>query len=351
MSRNHYFFIATLLLLVISCKSDTTVKTDHHFFTGSTMGTTYNVTYESSDYTPYSLKRILNLELKILNDGLSTYQEDAVISMFNEYGDITLDTNDVAQLHFYRVYKAAKKMYDLSDGDFDPTVMPLVNHWGFGYEKKDRSAASLNKNIDSIRAIVSMTLVDEFEMNDRIVISKKRNATELDFSAIAKGYAVDIIAKKLLDMGITNFLVDIGGELVAHGKNKKNKFWTVGINRPVENVAVNQADIFVQLDHVAMASSGNYRNFYEVDGKKYSHTINPKTGYPERSNLLGVSVITKDCMTADALSTSCMVKGLAKAKTFIEQIPDAEACFIYNQNDSLMTAYSSGFSQYLTLIN
>jgi len=315
------------------------------------MGTTYNVTYESAEYSPYSLKRILGLELKILNDGLSTYQDDAVISMFNKYGDITLDTNDVAQLHFYKVFKAAMKMYELSAGDFDATVMPLVNHWGFGYEEKDRSSASLNKNIDSIRAIVSMTLVDEFEMNDRIVISKKRNATELDFSAIAKGYAVDILAQKLLDMGITNFLIDIGGELVARGKNKKDKLWTVGINRPVEDVAVNQADIFVQLDHVAMASSGNYRNFYEVDGKKYSHTINPKTGYPERSNLLGVSIITKDCMIADALATSCMVKGLAKAKIFIEQIPDAEACFIYNENDKLKTVYSSGFSQYLTLIN
>jgi len=201
------------------------------------------------------------------------------------------------------------------------------------------------------RAIVSMELVDEFKIEDDIIISKKRNGTELDFSAIAKGYAVDVLAEKLESMGIQNFLIDIGGEMVARGVNKKSNIWTVGINRPMENALTNEADIFVKLENVALASSGNYRNFYEVDGKKYSHTINPKTGYPERSNLLGVSVITDQCMHADAIATTCLVKGLAAAKEFIEEIPNAEACFIYNKNGQLATDYSSKFSQYITLLN
>jgi len=338
------------LLLLLSCKEEKVIDA-YVLLTGSTMGTSYKVTCKSNGIPSDSLQKVIKRELKLLNDGLSTYQEDAVISMFNEYGDITLDTTKTAQLHFYRVYKSARRYYNISDFDFDPTVMPLVNHWGFGYEKVDRTNARSGSGIANIKADVSMSLIDEFNLDGKIIISKKRKGTELDFSAIAKGYGVDIVAQKLFSLGIEDYLVDIGGEMVARGKNKKNKLWTIGINRPLEDATLSQADIFVQLDNVAMASSGNYRNFYEVDGKKYSHTINPKTGYPERSNLLGVSIISKDCMDADAIATTCMVKGLDEAKKFIDVLPHAEGCFIYNENDSLATYYSSGFSKYLTLLN
>ena len=171
----------------------------------------------------------------------------------------------------------------------------------------------------------------------------------LDCSAVAKGYAVDVIAQYLEKKGITNYMVDIGGEVVVKGKNPKEKSWRIGINKPVDDsLSVNQdIQTILELSDIAIATSGNYRNFYYKGGKKYAHTIDPRTGYPVQHSILSSTVVAKNCMTADALATSFMVMGLEEAKVFTQTHQDIEAYFIYSdESGQLQTFFTEGMKKY-----
>jgi thiamine biosynthesis lipoprotein len=341
------FFVA---LLQSSCKNESSIATsDYVAMSGKTMGTYYRITYRDTLIHPPVMQEDIEDLLAELNDGLSTYIDNSIISLFNSYNDVPLELNKAPHIHFYKVYKRAQEIYAQSEGDFDPTVMPLVNFYGFGYTQKKKLKQLDSMVVRDILKSVSMDLVKEFEIEDKIIVSKSDVDTEMDFSAIAKGYAADVLGNYFSEKGIDDYLVDIGGEIVASGLSPKSKKWSIAISRPEENARPNEADILVSLSDVAMASSGNYRNFYEVDGKKYSHTINPKTGFPERSKLLGVSVIAANCMDADAYATACMVKGLEGSKAFIESLSGVEACLIYNKDNELQVLFSSGFGRYLLL--
>lgn len=283
------------------------------------MGSYYKVTY--FDPQGRNLQSSIDSFLTVFNNSTSTYIPTSTLSTFNK--GIELTTNNAFLLP---LLKASQQIYQETDGHFDPTVMPLVNHWGFGYEqKKEVSQAS----VDSLLNLIGFDKMSFQSLEpSQYSIKKANKAMQLDFSAIAKGYGVDLMGELLEKRGISAYLIDIGGEMRAKGKKPNGQAWKVAIAKPVENSAQQQAGLF--LNNKALASSGNYRNFYVKDGKKVVHTINPKTGYPEVSNLLGASIVATTCMEADAYATACMVMGLEKAKAFVLARKDLEALFIYS---------------------
>jgi thiamine biosynthesis lipoprotein len=295
-------------------------------FTGSTMGTTYRIVY--LDQEKRDFKNEVDSILIVFNESLSTYIQDSEISRFNR-----TDTLFFNLPYFYTVLETGKTVYEQTAGAFDPTVAPLVNLWGFGPggpQLKD------SVNIDALLSLVDYSLI----RFDEEKVWKTKEGVELDFSAIAKGYGVDVVATFLSEKGIQNMLVEIGGELVAKGVNEEGELWKVGINRPEEEASSNELYSIVALSNQGMATSGNYRNFYEVDGLKISHTIDPKTGRPVSHGLLSATVLAKNCMNADAIATSIMVMGKEGAIE-LQKNADFEIFLIYSDKDGALKSYAS----------
>lgn len=281
---------------------------------GEAQGTTYHITYISKGGVDYQ-RQIDSLLIEIDNS-LSTYQPRSIISRLNQNNkEVELDEM------FTDVFNISKKVFTETEGAFDPTVAPIVNAWGFGFKNSEKNDSL---TIDSLMQFVGF---------DNIVLNEGFNLKEgvmLDFNAVAQGYSVDVLADFLREKGVTDFLVEVGGELVASGKNKVNELWRVGIDRPVENLKGRELEAIVHLADKALATSGNYRKFYEKDGVKYSHTINPETGYPVRHSLLSVTIIVDNCALADAYATSFMVMGLDKSKDFLSKHKEIDALLIYS---------------------
>ncbi len=306
---------------------------------GKTMGTYYKVSLNEKQT---DLKADIDSILVDINQSVSTYIPNSTISKINQFtGESYTDFRN--DRHFDIIFNQSKNIYTQTNGYFDPCVMPLVNYWGFGYTEKKPVESVDSLKINEMKSYSNFAQT-KLERNSKGVVQLKKfkPETQLDFSAIAKGYAVDKIARYLHQKGIKDYLVDIGGELVAKGKNPKGNDWKVGINEPTETSAINSLQAVAFLNNQAIATSGNYRNYYEKDGQKYVHTINPKTGYPEISSLLSVSVFAKDCMTADAYATACMAMGLDQARQLIESKAELEAYFIYAEQDSLKTYQTKG---------
>ena len=232
------------------------------------------------------------------------------------------------------VLKKSQEVYKRCGGAFDPTVGPLVNVWGFGPE-----GATPKDSID-INQLLPLVGFDKISFDENMV-RKSQPEIYLDFSAIAKGYAVDVVASLLEERGISNMLVEIGGELVARGVNDKGEIWKVGINQPDEKDFTNELFSIVALDNKALATSGNYRNYYEIDSVRYSHTIDPRTGYPVQHGLLSATVVAPDCMTADAYATALMVMGTENAILLLDQLEELEAFLIYNDSSGVVQTYIS----------
>jgi len=307
------FLIFNVLGLLLSCQPG---KQDgqalYQNISGQTMGTTYHVTYLDSLHRNYQAP--IDTLLKSINREVSTYIESSTISKVSRAKRFFDTENDSYRLinrphltsiknqFFVDNFLAAKFIHKRTDGYFDPTVLPLVNYWGFGYAEKKPVAKVDSVLIDSLMQFVGFEKI-EMKLDSFVYkIHKKSAGVKLDFSGIAKGYGADAIGWLLEDQGIQNYLVEIGGEVRARGKNAKGKFWTIGINVPKEEAATTDFEEIVSLENKSIATSGNYRNFYEFEGKKYSHIINPKTGFPEISNLLSASVFTDDCMMADGFN-------------------------------------------------
>jgi thiamine biosynthesis lipoprotein len=305
-------------------------------FSGNTMGTSYRIVY--LDPNERDFKKEIDSLLAVFNNSLSTYIEDSEISRFNRQ-----DTLQFESAYFYPILKSSDKVYNETQGAFDPTVGPLVNLWGFGPggpQLKD------SVNIEKMLPLVNFKAVSYDSLEVR-----KKEGMYLDFSAIAKGYGVDVIADFLSSQGIEDMLVEIGGELVAKGVNDKGELWKVGINRPEELGRADQLVSIIALDNKALATSGNYRNFYEADGMKISHTIDPATGRPVKHGLLSATVIANDCMAADAYATAMMVMGTEKSVAFQKSLNDIEIFLIYNNEDGELDFYASeGIKPYLSFI-
>lgn len=284
---------------------------------GMVFGTFYKITYQHDK----NLQKEIEAQLKSVNDALSMFDKKSIITAVNNNEPVKL--NDM----FVNVFKLAQSISEDTDGAFDITVAPLVNAWGFGYKS---GALPSQQDIDSIRAFVGYQKVKLSGMR----IQKEDARLTLDCSAIAKGYGTDVVARYFLREGIKNFMVEIGGEIVTHGVNPKRQQWSIGIEKPVEDSLAMKSELLtvLKVDDIAMATSGNYRNFYYKDGKKYAHTIDPKTGFPVQHNILSATVLAKQCAVADAYATAFMVMGLEKSKEVLARHKDLKAYLIYDDN-------------------
>lgn len=334
-------WILPFFILLNGCQENKESKTplNRYVIEGETMGTYYRIIY--LDSIEHDFKKEIDSILISINDEVSTYLEQATISRFNHSDSgIIIEPNE---LHFIRNLEASREIYTISGGMFDPTVMPLVNYWGFGYTPKKPVDHIDSAKIITLLKWVGLPAVQGVDIEKSGFLSKPFKEVELDFSAIAKGYAVDILGKWLEDKGLNHILVDIGGELRAWGNNELELPWQIGISIPDSMRGPEEIHSKIALTNRAMATSGNYRQFHEVDGMKYSHTIHPKTGFPELSNLLSATILASDCMTADALATTCMVMGLESGIPFIQSLSDVEALLIFSDpKGELQTWYSTG---------
>ncbi|WP_163718097.1 FAD:protein FMN transferase [Mangrovibacterium lignilyticum] len=302
---------------------------------GQIFGTTYHITYESPEGE--DLHEGIKSVMDELNKSLSTYDPTSVISKVNTNQPTELDN------YFLTVFKKAEEVSKITGGAFDITVAPMVNVWGFGFKNKENVTTEL---IDSLKQLVGYTKV---KREDGKIVKEHPN-TMLDCSAIAKGYGVDVVAAYIRDNGCKNYMVEIGGEVDAFGLNPKGKAWSIGISKPDEDsfFKEQQLQAIVNLKDKALATSGNYRNFYVEGGQKFAHTINPHTGYPVQHSLLSTTVLADSCMTADAYATAFMVLGLEKSIEIANAVPEIEVYFIYaDENGDYKSYFSEGFKSLL----
>ncbi|MDR0746145.1 MAG: FAD:protein FMN transferase [Mediterranea sp.] len=333
-SRAYLLWLIPLIagtVYILSVKKNTAVP--YQQTKGLIFGTVYSMTYQHSE----DLKIEIEEELKRFDASLSPFNDSSVISRVNRNENIVTDTL------FRKVFERSMQISEETGGTFDITIAPLANAWGFGFKK---GAWPGQQTIDSL---LELTNYRNVAMAEGKVI-KKDPRIMISCSAIAKGYAVDVSAQFLERKGIKNYMVDIGGELYLKGVNSKNEAWRIGINKPIDDsLSVNQElQLVLQLTDMGVATSGNYRNYYYKDGKKYAHTIDPRTGYPVQHNILSATVVANDCMTADALATAFMVMGREEAKAFVNARPEIGACFIYSDEDgTFKTCITEKMKQYV----
>ena len=307
---------------------------------GKTMGTTYHVKITAEHFiNPEKLKEQIDIRLKEINNSMSTFIKDSEISRFNAL--TSTSKKFYISDDFLQVMAVAKNIYKLSNGAWDCTIMPLVNLWGFNrYEEKRNLPAK--KEIDRLLNKIGFDNIDIVE--NRYLV-KKKSSVSVDLGSIAKGYGVDQIAALIRTNKIQNFIVEIGGEVYASGLRKDGKNWKTGINRPDKYGSFDQIYKVVTLNNRALATSGNYRNFFEIYGKTYSHVFDPKTGYPVSNRVVSVSVIADNCTFADGLATALMVMGAEKGLQLVKSLDKVECLIVVREKDgSLTDYYSRGFN-------
>jgi thiamine biosynthesis lipoprotein len=343
--RNFLFFISGIAFLVISLyscqptpKADTVEKS--YVFGGPAQGTSYVVKYHGAGLDDY--QQSVDSILKVIDQSLSTYVENSTISKFNRQNELV--TRDQ---HFIRMLFDSKDIRDMSDGAFDPAVMPLVKAWGFGPEG---ASVRENQNIDSLLQLVvwdfDVQITNQSENNSvrtTTLTVVKNKPIEFDFNGIAQGYTVDVIWEFLRDKGVKNMLIEVGGEMRAAGLSERDDPWKVGIDRPDER-GERGSQAHLQLTNRSVATSGNYRKFYEKDGKRFSHTIDPQTGYPVTHQLLSTTVVASSAALADAFATVFMVYGPEKSIEFLESErgESLDAYLIYYDEGGDLKTYITG---------
>lgn len=327
-SKGKFIKLAVLSVIVIGMALIVSKQRNVPFQknTGFVFGTIYNISYQSNE----NLQAEIEAELKKVDASLSTFNQNSIISKVNQNKNVKV--NDM----FAEVFNLAEHISAETDGAFDITVAPMVNAWGFGFKS---GKMPTDAQIDSLRSIVGFHKVKLVNGS----IKKDNPATMLDCSAIAKGYGCDVVARFLQEKGIKNYMVEIGGEIVTCGVNDQRMPWKIGVTKPTDDsLSVNEElQTVLNVTNKAMATSGNYRNFYYKNGKKYAHTIDPKTGRPVQHNILSATVLADNCATADAFATSFMVMGLEKAKMVLKKHPELMAYFIYSDNKGKNTVWYS----------
>ena len=326
--------LALCFFSIFSCKQTTSNVEQENFqntrLEGSVFGTFYQVTYDKDvDY-----EKQLDSLFFVINKSMSTYIEDSDISKLNRNEAVRVDN------HFEKVFNTSDVIYKATNGAFDPTIGAVVNAWDFGPEGKI-------VNLDSLKIVKLMESVgfDKVKLVDNNVI--KPIGAFIDFNAIAKGYGVDVVGEFLESKNIKNYLINIGGELRARGSNKASgKVWTVGVENPNFN-GTQSINKVLFLKDKAMATSGTYRKFkIDENGNRYAHIIDTKTGYPSKTNLLSISVIADNCMTADAYATAFKAMGIEKIKTFLTSHPELKVFLIFENNEKAFETLSfNGFAE------
>jgi len=314
-------------MTITSCSNGEGDGQPLHDLTGATMGTTYSVRYAGDSVA--QLQKSIDSLLQKVNESLSTYIPHSLISKLNQslHGGIVdahLRTNFIQSL----------EINHQSEGAFDPSVGPLTEVWGFGTKQTHKLPDS--STIDSIRTYIGL---HNFKLTADSIL-KFHPKAQLDMSAIAKGYGVDQVAAYLMSRHIRNFIVEIGGEVRAQGSKSPDRPWTVGIEKP-QSGSERMVHRALPIINRSMATSGNYRNFKEIGGRKVVHTLSPHTAYPIESDLLSASVLAEDCMSADAWATAFMVMGFEKARRKSGELKGIDVVFIYVDSNNVIHEYSS----------
>jgi FAD:protein FMN transferase len=311
-----------LLPLITISALCTCKKPVYDSFTGFTQGTTYSIVYENKDnIAPEVLKTRIDKLLHDFDMSMSGYNDSSIISKINRNEDAVPDS------FFIDVYNKSLLVWKMSGGAFDITVGPLVRAWGFGPDDHKNFTEAKK---DSLLKLVGMEKISL--VNGRLI--KSNPGINIDVNAIAQGYSVDVVCRYFESIGISNCLVEIGGEVRGIGK-KAGALWRIGIDRPEDNNMVpgQSLQAIIKISDKAVSTSGNYRKFYVEDGVKYSHTIDPKTGYPAKNRLLSATIIADDCTMADGIATACMVLGKEKAIDFILAHPQFSAYFVFSDDE------------------
>ncbi|MES5133554.1 FAD:protein FMN transferase [Hoylesella timonensis] len=315
-TKSSIFRIVFLLFLIVGSiyiiRQQNTMPYQHN--TGQIFGTTYHITYQSDK----DLHREILQRLQLVDQTFSTFNDESIISKINRNEPVKLNQM------FIEVFDLAKTVSKDTHGAFDITVAPLVNVWGFGFKSGTPPTKAV---IDSLRHLTGYEKV-------KLIGSKVRKQDPrimFDCSAIAKGYGSDVVAQYLRSRDVENFMIEIGGEIVVQGNSDKRLPWKIGVTKPTDDSTQtnNELQTVLNLSNTAMATSGNYRRFYYKNGKKYAHTIDPKTGYPVQHNILSATVLANTCAKADAYATSFMVLGLEKTQQVLQHHPDLMVYLIY----------------------
>lgn len=331
----NFFLLLLSFSILFSCNSDSKKKGDIDYFqeNGEIFTTSYNIKYAYSR----SLKNEIIDELDRFDLSLNPFKENSIITKVNKNEPVELDS------FFINVFNKSVEVSENSDGYFDITTSPLINAWGFGFQNMDSVTPEL---IDSLRQFVGY---EKISINESGEVIKTDARVQINTSAIAKGYSCDVVADLLESYGIENYMIEIGGEVSAKGVNEKGVCWRIGVDKPNDEAIFIEHDLqtIISLCDKSLATSGNYRNFYVRDGKKYAHTINPKTGYPSETDILGATVIADDCMTADAYATAFVAMGLERSIETAKGLEGVDYYFIFaNDDGTFNTIYSPGFEEF-----
>jgi len=323
------FRLLLLFILFISCineKNTFNIK-------GDALGTTYNIIIDSS-LEKIDLSKSIDSIFSVINNSMSTYLQNSIIS------DVNKNIKTKVDEHFIKVFTKSKEVWEESDRYFDPTVGILVNAYGFG--PIVLSDNGNNKSIESLKHLVGF---DKVFLNNNNEVIKENKDIFIDFNSIAKGYSVDLIGEFLSQKKINNYLIELGGEILAKGVNKRTKsVWTLGIQDPLNQDKYIQT---VELNDKALATSGNYRK-YRLDpetGERYVHTINPITGLTSKNNTLSVSVISEDCITSDAWATALLSLDINRGRSIIDEKETLEALWIISDNDKVEIIKSKNWNK------
>jgi thiamine biosynthesis lipoprotein len=329
-----FLIAAALCCLFLGCNAN-----QEHLIQGRTMGTTFHIRVVTGFFQGVSgLREKIEKRLDEINASMSTYQKDSEISRFNNFHQS--GTKFKISKDFYEVMKTAKEIHRLSKGAWDGTVNPLVDLWGFG-RKGAKTEIPLETEISVLLPHIGF---ENIEVLDDGSLMKKRVQVTLDLSSIAKGYGVDQIADIIRNEGYQDYLVEIGGEIFASGYRKDGALWRIGINRPQTDAAADEVYKVVNLHNQAFATSGDYRNFFVVDGIRYAHVIDPRSGYPISNRVVSVTIIADTCTYADGLATAVMVMGSNQGLELINRLDGVEGLIVVEQLDgNLHDYYSTGF--------
>lgn len=323
--RSWVFLALLAVCTVLIVKHD---RTAWYTNQGRVFGTIYKITYQYSE----DIQPLIEARLQEVDNSLSPFNAQSTITAINN--GTCMETDSL----FRTVWRKAVEVNALSGGAFDITVAPLVNAWGFGFKHSESVTEAV---VDSLRTFIGM---DKVRMDTNGKIVKEDPRIMLDCSAIAKGFGSDCVGALFDSLGIRNYMVEIGGEVVVRGKNTHGDNWRIGVNRPEDDslTVVGELDTVLVLTDCALATSGNYRNFYYKEGKKYAHTIDPRQGYPVQHSVLSATIIAPTCMEADALATTCMVLGADSARDVIRACPGVQAYLICASDSGMVSVSLKG---------
>lgn len=332
---NRFLIHLAVLFLLVSCSQST--EPTYIENTGQAQGSTYQIKYKSPEGQNFGEE--IEEILRQIDLSMSTYVPSSLISQINN-SDTLVQVDSL----FIKVLKRSLEIAEETSGDFDPTIGPLVNLWGFGFEKVRQDVSE-----DTIQQVLSKVGYDSIRVDDMNVSVPEKFT--IDFNAIAQGFTVDYIADFLENHEVTNYMVEVGGEVRARGINESGNVWRIGVDKPQDEIdAQDRFQFILELENAGLATSGNYRKFWvdEETGIRYSHTIDPETGYPARNQLLSASLVAPSAMDADAYATVCMVQGLEECKELLKSKENLEGYLIYSgENNEWNTYITDGFQSYI----